>query len=71
MLATLECNEQLVNDQPSTVRCPDLQGRAVTVVGMGKSGLAAARLLCTVQAKVTIVDQQERDALEQPISLLA
>ena len=50
---------------------PDLQGRLVTVVGMGKSGIAAARLLRDVGAQVTLVDEQEQDALQSAVSFVS
>ncbi len=50
---------------------PDLQGRSVTVVGMGKSGIAAARLLSEVGAHVTLVDEQEQDALQEAVDLVS
>jgi UDP-N-acetylmuramoylalanine--D-glutamate ligase len=37
---------------------PDLKGRKVTVVGLAKSGLAAARLLAREGARVTVTDRR-------------
>ncbi|MGB0910598.1 MAG: UDP-N-acetylmuramoyl-L-alanine--D-glutamate ligase [Nitrospirales bacterium] len=48
----------------------NLDGQSVTVVGMGKSGIAAARLLREVGAQVIIVDEQEREALQPALSML-
>ncbi len=50
---------------------PNLHGQSVAVIGMGKSGIAAARLLREVGAVVTIVDEQEPDALQPALSLLS
>ena len=48
----------------------DLKEKPVTVVGLGKSGLAAARLLQAVGAYVTVVDQKSRTTLSQMIAQL-
>ena len=48
----------------------DLQGRAVVVVGIGKSGMAASRLLQSIGARVTIADEQNESALEDQIASL-
>ncbi|RMH06472.1 MAG: UDP-N-acetylmuramoyl-L-alanine--D-glutamate ligase, partial [Nitrospirae bacterium] len=41
-----------------------LPDAAVTVVGMGRSGMAAARLLQTLGARVTLVDQRTEAAIQ-------
>ena len=72
MLATLECTGTMSEfDQSVSSTLPDLRGQSVTVVGMGKSGLAAARLLHRVGAHVTVVDEQDAEFLQQSISMLA
>jgi UDP-N-acetylmuramoylalanine--D-glutamate ligase len=40
------------------MRSPELKGRNVTVVGLAKSGLAAARLLAREGARVTVTDRR-------------
>ena len=60
-----------VVDQDRRALPPNLHGQSVTVVGMGKSGIAAARLLREVGADVTIVDEQEPDALQPALALLS
>ena len=45
------------------LRDPDLAGRSVLVLGLGKSGLAAARLLLAHGAQVTIADRKPEDEL--------
>ncbi|WP_447969310.1 UDP-N-acetylmuramoyl-L-alanine--D-glutamate ligase [Nitrospira sp. M1] len=71
MLATLEYLPTMSPlNQTMNSECPNLQGKDVTVVGMGKSGVAAARLLKTIGAHVTIVDEQEEAVLHQAISTL-
>ncbi len=52
-------------------RPPDLVGKSVTVVGMGKSGIAAGRLLRAIGAVVTMVDEQEAEMLQEAISVLS
>ena len=44
-------------------RAPDLQGLSVLVIGLGRSGLAAARLALGRGARVRITDRQSEDAL--------
>ena len=44
---------------------PDLREMAVTVIGMGKSGLAATRLLQAVGARVTIADEKDELTLAE------
>ncbi len=41
----------------------DLKGKQVTVLGVGRSGVSAARLLQTLGAQVTVADRQEEAAL--------
>ncbi len=41
----------------------DVQGKHVTVLGLGRSGVGAARLLQTLGARVTVADRQEETAL--------
>jgi len=47
------------------LRDPDLQGRRALVLGLGASGLAAARLLLARGARVTLADARDEDALGQ------
>ncbi len=42
---------------------PALSGRAVVVLGAGKSGLSAARLLVRAGARVSVYDEQPRESL--------
>ena len=71
MLATLDYTETMSDfDQSVMSTPPDLHGKSVTVIGMGKSGIAAARLLVMVGAKVTVVDEQESDVLGQAMATL-
>ena len=46
----------------------DLAGRNVLVVGLGRSGQAAANFLVTQGARVTITDQRGEEALEQEVA---
>jgi UDP-N-acetylmuramoylalanine--D-glutamate ligase len=48
----------------------ELRGKRVTVVGLARSGVAAARLLQTVGAQVTVADGKEASALAEPLSKL-
>ena len=41
----------------------DVAGKKVTVVGLARSGVAAARLLQEAGAVVTVADQKDRAAL--------
>ncbi len=52
------------------VKWPDLTGKKVTVVGLRRSGVAAAKLLQTVGAEVTVTDQQSENALAEELSQL-
>ncbi|GJL53766.1 MAG: UDP-N-acetylmuramoylalanine--D-glutamate ligase [Nitrospirales bacterium] len=71
MVATLEYAPTMSPfNQTINSECPNLHGKAVTVIGMGKSGLAAARLLKAIGAHVTVVDEQEEAVLHSPISTL-
>lgn len=49
--------------RPLAERDPDLRGRSVLVVGLGVSGLAAARLACAKGARVTVNDSKPEPAL--------
>jgi len=49
----------------------DLSGRRVVVVGLGKSGLAAARLLRSRGAHVVLNDARDADALSDDVHALA
>ena len=72
MLATLECTQSMpALDRDFTSMPPDLVGKSVVVVGMGKSGIAAARLLHAIGAVVTIADEQEKEVLQEAISVLS
>ena len=44
---------------------PDLYGKDVTVMGMGKSGLAATHVLQMLGARVTLADEREECASQQ------
>jgi len=71
MLATLEYPHTMSSlHYTMNPGCPDLRGQIVTVVGMGKSGVAAARLLQAIGANVTIVDEQGEQALAQSMTML-
>lgn len=71
MLATLEYPHTMLSlNDTMKPGCPNLRDQVVTVVGMGKSGVAAARLLQAIGANVTIVDEQGEEALSQSISTL-
>ena len=48
-----------------------LSGRKALVVGLGKSGIAAARLLATRGASVAVCDDQPADALRDSLRQLA
>ena len=48
----------------------DLQGKAVVVVGIGKSGVAASQLLQSIGARVTIADEKDESVLEEQIASL-
>ena len=43
---------------PLAVRDPELEGLRVLIVGLGRSGLAAARIVATKGAIITIADDQ-------------
>jgi UDP-N-acetylmuramoylalanine--D-glutamate ligase len=47
-----------------------LAGKRVTVVGLARSGVAAARLLLAAGARVTIADRKERSELERALAEL-
>jgi len=44
---------------------PDLRGRKITVVGLARSGVAAARLCAREGARVTVTDARPEGALDQ------
>lgn len=46
------------------------KGRRVTVVGLGRSGLAAAQLLCRAGARVTVTEAKESPALRAAVESL-
>lgn len=48
----------------------EIRGKRVTVVGLARSGVAAARLLQAVGAQVTVADGKEEAALAEPLSRL-
>ncbi|WP_242345599.1 UDP-N-acetylmuramoyl-L-alanine--D-glutamate ligase [Anaeromyxobacter terrae] len=50
---------------------PDLQGKRVTVVGLAKSGVAAARLCAREGARVTVTDRRGPEQLAAPLAALA
>jgi UDP-N-acetylmuramoylalanine--D-glutamate ligase len=52
------------------VAAPELKGRKVTVVGLAKSGLAAARLCAREGAAVTVTDRRAEQDLEGPLAAL-
>ena len=52
-----------VKETPLTVREPALAGLRVVVVGLGRSGLAAARLAARREAIVTVTDERTEDDL--------
>ena len=49
---------------------PELQGRKVTVVGLAKSGVAAARLCAREGARVTVTDRRGAGDLAGPLAAL-
>jgi len=53
------------------VERPPLQGRKVTVVGLAKSGVAAARLAGREGARVTVTDRRAEEDLAGPLAALA
>ncbi|MCA9472325.1 MAG: UDP-N-acetylmuramoyl-L-alanine--D-glutamate ligase [Nitrospirales bacterium] len=50
---------------------PDLSGKSCVVIGMGKSGVAAARLLKAIDAVVTVVDEHETEPIRETEAALA
>ena len=46
---------------------PDLQGRSVAVMGIGKSGVAATHLLHSIGARVTLADEKDEPMLQDQI----
>jgi len=49
---------------------PEVEGRRVTVVGLGRSGRAATRLLIQRGARVTVTDHRSLAELEGPLTIL-
>lgn len=47
------------------------QGRNAVVVGLGKSGIAAARLLLREKAQVAVVDDKPIDSLRAALGAVA
>jgi UDP-N-acetylmuramoylalanine--D-glutamate ligase len=54
-----------------SVERPRLAGRKITVVGLAKSGVAAARLCAREGASVTVTDRRGAGELEKPLAALA
>ena len=52
------------------VQSVELKGKKVAVVGLARSGVAAARLLQTLGARVTVADQKEEPGLLEALSRL-
>jgi UDP-N-acetylmuramoylalanine--D-glutamate ligase len=52
------------------VGAPELRGRKVTVVGLAKSGVAAARLCAREGARVTVTDRRPAPDLSGPLAAL-
>jgi UDP-N-acetylmuramoylalanine--D-glutamate ligase len=52
------------------VRAPELRGRKVTVVGLARSGVAAARLCAREGARVTVTDRRAAADLAGPLASL-
>lgn len=52
-------------------RIGHLTGKRVLVVGLGRSGVAAARLLQAHGAYVTVTDQKSQDELKEPVAALS
>lgn len=48
----------------------DVKGKKVTVLGVGRSGVSAARLLQTLGARVTVADRQEEAGLASSLERL-
>ena len=48
----------------------ELNGKRVLLVGMARSGIAAAKLLCELGAHVTISDLKEESAFDGALSFL-
>ncbi len=43
----------------------DLHNKKITVIGMGRSGIASANFLAGKKALVTLIDHKERMVLEE------
>ena len=61
-------NRETAGDSRASMR--KLQGQVVAVMGLGKSGLAAARLLQAVGARVVLVDQKAESDLTEEVQAL-
>ncbi|MFQ5450177.1 MAG: UDP-N-acetylmuramoyl-L-alanine--D-glutamate ligase [Nitrospinaceae bacterium] len=48
----------------------ELKNKKITVIGMGRSGIAAANFLAARGARTTLIDGQKRDALAEALGLL-
>jgi len=48
----------------------ELKNKNITVIGMGRSGIAVANFLADKQARVTLIDQKERQDLEEAVQKL-
>ena len=56
-------SEAVAIPRPFAERDPDLSGRSVLIVGLGRSGLAAARLAAAKGARLIVTDARSEDAL--------
>jgi UDP-N-acetylmuramoylalanine--D-glutamate ligase len=48
----------------------ELKNKKITVIGMGRSGIASANFLAGKEAQVTLIDQKERQDLEEAVQQL-
>jgi len=48
----------------------ELRNKKITVIGMGRSGVASANFLADREAQVTLIDQKERQDLEEAVHQL-
>lgn len=60
----------MIETSPDASRIDSWKGQRVTVVGLGKSGVAAARLLQALGAKVRVADYQPESKLTSQLSQL-
>ncbi|GJL77474.1 MAG: UDP-N-acetylmuramoylalanine--D-glutamate ligase [Nitrospinaceae bacterium] len=49
----------------------DLKNKKITVIGMGRSGIAAANFLANRKAQVTLMDQKKRKDMEEAVRQLS